>query len=54
MRTLDYIKATIGTIIFIYLVDFFGFVAWIYSNQTPTDNFYIGSITANILKSILL
>lgn len=54
MRTLDYLKITFGTIIFICFVDLLGFVAWFYSNQTPVDNFYIGSITANILKNILL
>ena len=34
----------------ILLVDFIGFISWIVSGQQPMDNFYIGSITSNILN----
>ena len=40
-----------GAIVFI---DFLGFTAWIISGQMPSDSFYLGSITANILKAILM
>lgn len=41
-----------GGIGLVLLVDFFGFCAWILSGQTPGDSFYIGSITAHILRAI--
>lgn len=31
-------------------LDLFGFIAWFASNQSPADGFYIGAITANIIK----
>lgn len=39
------------TIIVVYiLIDIFMFMAWVSSNQKPADNFYIGSLTAHIIK----
>ncbi len=37
---------------FIIIVDALGFVAWIMSGQVPTDNFYIGTITAHFIKLV--
>lgn len=37
----------------ILAIDFIVFCGWIISGQHPVDGFYIGSITANILKAIL-
>jgi hypothetical protein len=37
----------------ILAIDFLVFCGWIISGQHPVDGFYIGSITANILKAIL-
>lgn len=34
-------------------VDMLGFLAWVLSGQFPVDNFYIGSITRNVLNLIL-
>lgn len=43
-----------GTLaLLILFIDFCGFVAWVASGQHPADGFYIGAITANILKLIL-
>lgn len=42
-----------GVLVAILTIDAFGFVAWIASGQTPADNFYIGSITAHILRALL-
>jgi hypothetical protein len=49
----DTLKIIGGVIVAILLVDAFGFMAWIYSGQTPVDNFYIGTITAHVLKLFL-
>lgn len=42
------------TIVFVILVvDFFGFAAWVASGQHPTDNFYVGTITAHALQAVI-
>lgn len=42
------------TIVFVILaVDFFGFAAWVMSGQHPTDNFYVGTITAHALQAVI-
>ena len=42
-----------GTVLLAILaVDFFGFMAWILSGQTPGDSFYIGAITTNIIRAL--
>lgn len=44
---------TIGGIALALLaLDFFGFAAWVLSGQTPADGFYIGTITAHLLKAL--
>jgi len=48
------LKITAGAIATIMAVDFLGFMMWILSSQMPVDGFYVGAITANILKAILL
>ena len=35
------------------VVDVIGFVAWIASGQAPADQFYIGTITAHIVRLLL-
>lgn len=42
-----------GAITFLLLVDFLGFSFWFLSGQLPTDNVYVGTITAHILRAIL-
>ena len=42
-----------GILVLAMLADILGFAAWIISGQLPVDNFYLGTITANILKAIL-
>ncbi|MEK6897598.1 MAG: hypothetical protein AABW93_03655 [Nanoarchaeota archaeon] len=49
-KTIKTISAVIAAIL---LIDIFGFLLWIMSGQYPTDNFYIGTITAHILRAIL-
>lgn len=49
----EILKIIGGTLCAILAVDFFGFVAWIASGQIPADNFYIGTITAHILRALL-
>lgn len=39
------------TVIVIYLfIDFVSLILWVYSGQHPVDGFYLGSVTANIIK----
>lgn len=47
------IKYTAGAVAIIATVDVFGFMAWVASGQTPADGFYIGAITANVLRALL-
>lgn len=37
----------------IIAIDIFGFVTWIASGQTPVDGYYIGSLTASALRSLI-
>lgn len=51
---MKHITETIGAIIaVIMLLDVMGLMAWLISGQAPTDNIYIGTITAHILRAIL-
>jgi len=44
----------LSVIAMILAIDFLGFVAWILSGQSPAgDMYYLGSITASILRAIL-
>lgn len=47
-------KIALGVVAIVIAVDFLGFMAWIASGQTPVDGFYVGAITANVLKAIIL
>lgn len=49
----DTIKFIGGVIVAVLFVDAFGFMAWVASGQYPVDNFYIGTITAHILRAIV-
>ena len=42
-----------GGIIGVLTIDALGFMLWVVSGQTPLDNFYIGTITAHILRAII-
>jgi len=37
----------------ILLIDFICFIAWASSGQIPSDGFYFGMITRNLLQAIL-
>lgn len=50
LNTLKFIGALAWGLLFI---DFLGFVAWAMSGQFPADNFYIGSITTQIIKGAI-
>jgi hypothetical protein len=44
---------TIGLVLLAILaVDFFGFMAWAMSGQYPLDDFYIGTLTAHVLRAL--
>lgn len=45
-------KIIFGIILGILLVDFLGALAWMWSGQCPTSNFYIGTITIHLLRFI--
>lgn len=46
--------ATLSALVVGYLaIDMLAFIAWALSGQHPVDNFYIGSVTAYILRAIL-
>ena len=47
------IKAAGYIVAAVMMLDVFGFMAWILSGQYPVDNFYLGTITAHILRAIL-
>lgn len=47
------IKVAAGAVAVIAAVDVFGFMAWAASGQTPADSFYIGSITAHVLRALI-
>ncbi len=33
----------------VLLIDFCGLLAWVASNQVPTDGFFVGAISANLI-----
>ncbi len=39
-----------GLLIGILIADFLGFMIWVNSGQMPTDGYYIGEITASIIR----
>ena len=45
-------KILINGVIAILIIDVTGFIFWALSGQYPVDNFYIGSITAHVLRAI--
>jgi hypothetical protein len=47
------IKIAGGVVIAVLVIDFLGFTAWIASGQYPVDDFYIGTITAHVLRLII-
>ena len=51
-NTQNTLKVTAGAVAIIATVDVFGFIAWAASSQVPADSFYIGSITAHVLRAL--
>lgn len=49
----DTLKIIGGVIIAVLVLDAFGFMAWVLSGQLPADDFYIGTITAHVLRAII-
>lgn len=49
-RFLEYAALTAAAIV---AVDFAGFTMWVASGQFPVDDFYIGTITAHVLRLFL-
>jgi hypothetical protein len=47
------IKTCLYAAISLLLIDALGLMAWIASGQTPADGFYLGAISANIIKLFL-
>lgn len=47
------LKVAGGVILGILAVDALGFMLWVISGQNPTDDFYIGTITAHVLRAII-
>lgn len=47
---MKYFNWAVNTVAAVLLVDGIGFAAWIASGQVPTDGFYVGAITAHIIK----
>lgn len=52
-RAREVAEIVAGVLAVVVAVDLFGFMAWIASGQTPADGFYIGRITAEVLRAIL-
>ena len=48
----DTIKTIAGALAVVAMVDMFGFMAWIVSGQTPADGFYVGALTASVLRAL--
>lgn len=48
-KTFKTISAVVAAIL---LIDALGFTLWIMSGQYPADNFYVGTLTAHILRGI--
>lgn len=46
-------KIIAGASIAILAIDFVGFASWVVSGQVPVDGFYLGRITAEIIKAII-
>lgn len=42
----------INAILTVLAVDVIGFVFWVASGQFPLDNFYVGTITAHIIRFV--
>ena len=49
-RVKDALRAAAVVLVVMVVADIVGFVAWKLSGQTPSDNFFIGSITNQVLK----
>ena len=47
------IKTAGGALAILAMVDAFGFIAWVASGQTPADGFYIGALTASVLRALI-
>jgi hypothetical protein len=49
----DICGVIMGVVVMVLFIDVLGFTAWVASGQQPQDNFYVGAITTNVLRSTL-
>lgn len=47
---MKYIEFAINTVLTVLLLDGIAFSFWVASGQVPTDGFYAGAISANIIR----
>jgi hypothetical protein len=47
------IQVVIWVIVFLGVIDVFGFGLWVISGQTPNDDLYLGTITSHTLKALM-
>lgn len=43
----------LNVVVLVLFLDFFGFVWWSFSGQTPIDGIYIGAVTKNFISLII-
>lgn len=46
------IKTVLIIAVVLMVIDFLGMIAWAMSGQFPTDSFYLGAISRNIIQVI--
>lgn len=46
------IQMVLTIIVVLLIIDFIGMIAWAMSGQFPTDSFYLGAISRNIIQVI--
>lgn len=47
------LRVFVWVVVFLSMLDFFGFMCWALSRQLPIDNFYLGTITAHFINFII-
>ena len=46
------LKVVGGAVAVLIIIDMLGFGVWIVSGQHPVDDFYIGTLTAHVLRAL--
>lgn len=46
-------RTVLWVLVIAFMVDFACFIWWTMSGQKPVDSFYVGAISANIIKGII-